>query len=420
MKNYLLFAYQALSSIYKDGAYSSIVLNDLYKYLDNKDKAMLTKSVYGVLEHHEEFSYMLKKLCKKSPRPSVRICLRLGMYYIKYMDCIPDHAAVNEIVELVKGIKKEQAGFVNATLKAYIKQKNDLPNGLEGYSVKLNLPLWLLEEYIKEYGLEETLEIFKNKYKHTHIRLNDTKITDESFKEVCNSRGIKCSATRYGYLIRSTDAISDLIKNGAITVMALDSIVICNVLTDGGIKDDVLDICAAPGGKSVYIAEHYPDIKVYSQDIHDHRVQLIIDYANRMGVDNIITSIGDSSIVNDRWIEKFGYVLLDAPCSGLGVVNGNPDIILNRTPEGLDELNVLQSKLLETAANYVRKGGRLIYSTCSNLKRENEDIINGFLSKHSDYVLEESNVLPENKSYYTFRNDEYGNDGFFVANLRRK
>ncbi len=420
MKNYLLFAYQALSSIYKDGAYSSIVLNDLYKYLDNKDKAMLTKSVYGVLEHHEEFSYMLKKLCKKTPRPSVRICLRLGMYYIKYMDSIPDHAAVNEIVELVKGIKKEQAGFVNATLKAYIKQKNDLPNGLESYSVSLNLPLWLLEEYIKEYGLEKTLEIFKNKYKHTHIRLNYSKITDESFNTLCNNRGVKCSATRYGYLIRSTDAISDLIKKGAVTIMALDSIVICNVLTDGGVNDDVLDICAAPGGKSVYIAEHYPDIKVYSQDIHEHRVQLITDYANRMGVENIITSIGDSSVVSDGWIEKFGYVLLDAPCSGLGVVNGNPDIILNRTPEGLDELNILQSELLETASKYVRRGGRLVYSTCSNLKRENEDIINGFLAKHSDYELEESNVLPENKSYYTFRNDEYGNDGFFVANLRRK
>lgn len=420
MKNYLLFAYQALSSVYKDGAYSSIVLNDLYRYLDNKDKAMLTKSVYGVLEHHEEFSYMLKKLCKKAPRPSVRICLRLGMYYIKYMDSIPDYAVVNEIVGLVKGIKKEQAGFVNATLKAYIKQKNDLPDGLDGYAIRLNLPLWLLEEYISEYGLDGTLKLFENNYKHTHIRLNHSKITTEEFISICNSRKIRYKDTSCGCLIQSTDNLSDLINSGAVTVMALDSINICKVLTDGGVNGDVLDLCAAPGGKSIYIAESYPDIKVYSQDIHEHRVQLIREYAKRMGVSNVITSIADSTAINSQWIDKFEYVLLDVPCSGLGVLNGNPDIILNRTPEGLSELNELQSRLLETASKYVKHGGKLVYSTCSNLKRENEEIVNCFLSTHSDFSLENSNVLPDDKGYFTFTNNEYGDDGFFVANLRRK
>ena len=420
MKNYILFSYQALSSIYKDGAYSTIALNELLPYLDNHDKAIVTKTVYGVIEHNEEFSYMLKKLCKKSPRPSVRICLRIGMYYLKYMDSIPDYAVVNEIVELTKTVKKEQAGFVNATLKAYKKVMNDLPDGMEGLGIAYNIPLWLLDEYIKEYGLDKTAEIFSNKNKHTHVRLNLNRITELEFESVLAERKVNYQKTIYGYLIESTGVFANEIKRGLLTPMALNSQTICKVLVPDKAKSDVLDLCSAPGGKAVYIAENNPDITVYAVDIHEHRVNLIKDYAHRMGVTNIVANVWDSTILNNEWINKFDYVLLDVPCSGVGVLNGNPDIILNRTKEDLIAISRTQHNLIEVAQNYVKIGGRTVYSTCSNLKIENEQVVKAFLKKHTNFELENTEVLPDNASYYTFTNDKNGNDGFFVANLRRK
>lgn len=420
MKNYILFANQALTSIYKDGAYASIVMNDLLPYLAKSDRAIVTKLVYGVIEHHEEFSFMLSKLCKKQPRPSIRIVLRLGMYLIKYMDSIPDYAVVNEMVELAKTVKKEQAGFVNATLKTYIKEKDNLPkNGMDLLSVESNLPLWLIEEYIKEYGFEKAKSIINSKHKHTHLRLNKGKINETEFEKLCEERKVDFVKTEYGYLINSTSVFKDELENGMVTLMALDSIKICKVLIPQNANSDILDLCSAPGGKAVYLAENNPNIKVFANDIHSHRVDLIKSYANRMGVTNIVPNVWDSTNLNEEWLNAFEYVLLDVPCSGVGVINGNPDIILNRTKESIFELTTLQYKLLETATKYLKVGGRLVYSTCSNLKKENIDVVNKFLANNRNYELTESETLPNNAKYFTYENDTMGNDGFFVANIRR-
>ncbi len=419
MKNYVLFANQALTSIYKDGAYLSIVMSDLLPYLAKKDRAIVTKLVYGVIEHHEEFSFFIFKLCKKQPRPSIRIILRLGMYLIKYMDSIPDYAAVNEMVELSKTVKKEQSGFVNATLKAFIKEKDNLPDGINGLVIKSNFPLWLIKEYIREYGLEKAEKIITSKYKHTHLRINKNKITETEFEKLCDERNVKYTKTEYGYLINSTSVFKQEIDNGFVTLMALDSIKICKVLVPEKANSDILDLCSAPGGKAVYLAENNPDITVYANDIHSHRVDLIKSYSSRMNVENIVSRVWDSTESNEDWIDSFEYVLLDVPCSGVGVLNENPDIILNRTKESLEQLTILQSKLLETASNYLKKGGRLVYSTCSNLKKENIDIVNAFLKNNPNFELSDSECLPNNAKYLTFENDEKGNDGFFVANIRR-
>ena len=420
MKNYIRFANQALTSIYKDGAYASIVMGDLLPFLSSSDRAIVTKLVYGVIEHNEEFGYMISKLCKKQPRPSIRVVLRLGMYLLKYMDSIPDYAAVNEIVELTKTVKKEQAGFVNATLKIYIKEKNNLPDGILGLSIKSNYPVWLIQEYIAEYGLEKAKQIISSKFKHTHLRLNTSKIKESEFEKLCEERNVSFSKTDYGYLITSTSLFKNEIENGIVTMMALDSIKICNVLVPEKAQSDILDMCSAPGGKAVYFAENNPNVKVYACDIHPHRVELIKSYSSRMGVHNVEPMVWDSTVLNKEWIDSFDYVLLDVPCSGVGVINSNPDIILNRTKESVAELNLIQSKLLQTASEYVKKGGRLVYSTCSNLKKENIDIVNCFLKNNSEFELCESEILPNNEKFYTFENDEFGNDGFFVANIRRK
>lgn len=420
MKNYIRFANQALTSIYKDGAYASIVMGDLLPFLSSSDRAIVTKLVYGVIEHNEEFGYMISKLCKKQPRPAIRVILRLGMFLLKYMDSIPDYAAVNEIVELTKTVKKEQAGFVNATLKIYIKEKNNLPDGILGLSIQSNYPIWLIGEYIDEYGLEKAKQIINSKFKHTHLRLNHNKIQDDEFEKLCAERNVSFSKSGYGYLITSTSQFKNEIEKGLVTIQALDSIKICKVLVPKSANSDILDMCSAPGGKAVFLAENNPNVKVVACDIHPHRVELIKSYASRMGVENVEARAWDSTVLNKDWIDSFDYVLLDAPCSGVGVINSNPDIILNRTKESVEELNLLQSKLLETASKYVKKGGRLVYSTCSNLKKENIEIVNSFLKINSDFELCESGILPNNEKFYTFENDQFGNDGFFVANIMRK
>ena len=419
MKNYVLFSYQVLSSIYKDGAYLSIALSDTLPYLDSRDRALVTNSVYGVLEHHEEFSYFIKKLCNKSPRPAVRICLRLGMYYIKYMNSIPSYAAVNEIVSLTKTVKKEQAGFVNATLKAFITQMNDLPTGKLGRSIEFNVPTWLLDEYVAEYGKSEAERLLSLKRKHTHLRINKNRYSEKEFEKYCSDRGLEYTKTEYGYLVKATSDFSLLFKQGKLTLMALDSIKICKTLVGDKPSSAVLDLCSAPGGKSVYIAEQNPSVTVYAVDLHAHRAELVESYAKRMGVTNIETIVADSTVFNPEWKEKFSYVLVDAPCSGVGVLAGNPDIILNRTKEDLTKITDIQSKLVETASRYLKKGGIMTYSTCSNLKVENEKIVETFLAKHPDFELSPSEIL-ENKGFRTFENDEYGNDGFFVSRIRRK
>lgn len=419
MKNHVLFSYQILSSVYKDGAYLSIALSDALPSLDARDRAIVTNSVYGVLEHNEEFSYFLSRLCKKTPRPSVRVCLRLGMYYIKYLNSMPTYTAVNEIVELTKTVKKEQAGFVNATLKAYVSIMNDLPKGKLGKSVEYNVPVWLLDEYIREYGEKETEKILTNRQKHTHLRVNKNRYSDSEFEKYCLERSLKYKKTEYGYLVGATGDFSQLFKQGKLTLMALDSIKICRALIGDKPLSDVLDLCSAPGGKSVYIAEQNPDITVYSVDIHAHRVDLVNAYAKRMGVNNIKTSVADSREINNEWVEKFSYVLADVPCSGVGVLAENPDIILNRKKEDLTEITKIQSSLIETASRYLKKGGIMVYSTCSDLKIENEQIVKAFLKNNPEFSLVE-NEITGSDGIRTFVSDSMGNDGFFLSCIRRK
>jgi len=411
MNNILTFAYETLNKIYKEGAYLSQALPSFSSFLNGKDRATLTRLVYGVVEKHEEFSVMLARLCKKSPRPNIRTILRIGMYLIKYSDSYPDYAAVNECVELTKTVKKEQAGFVNATLKNYIKEKDFLPQDkFERLSFTSNYPVWLIMQYFSDYGEQEALRLIGKKHKNTHIRLNQ-RITDKDFQSILTEKG---KPTSHGYLVSSTEPFAPFILQGKGTVMALDSLLICDVLCKDKATDDILDVCAGPGGKSVYLAEKNPEITVYAEDVHEHRVELINKYARRMQVENIKTKVWDGTQINKEYLDRFSYVLVDAPCSGVGVVASNPDILINRSAASINELNDLQFTLLSNASLYVKKGGTLVYSTCSNLKSENQEIVKKFLQTHDNYKPYPSQLM-DDRHYKTFTNDDKGNDGFFVA-----
>ena len=420
MNNCILFAYNILDDVYRRGAYVSVAMNDVLPTLDEHDKKQVTRLVMGVLEHEMEFAYQIGRLCAKSPKAVVRVILKLGMYLIKYTRTMPDYAAVNETVELAKAVKKDLAGMVNATLKHYIEVQDDLPEtGLESLCIRANMPAWLVARYFDQYGIEEGTRLVLSKYHHTHVRWNEKTYSRYALRNFILDHGIVAVDTPHGYLVGATEPFGDLIAEGKVTVQALDSIYICRALMEDGVKGRVLDLCAAPGGKSVYLAEHN-DCTVTACDVHPHRVALIEAYAKRMGVTNVEVVCRDGTEYVEEWASSFDAVLVDAPCSGLGVLGDNPDTLLNRSEQDIEALSKLQLRLLKTAARYVKQYGTLVYSTCTNLREENGDVVTEFLISNPMFALEGMSQLPENQGMLQFMPDAEGNDGFFVARMRRK
>lgn len=419
MINYVLFAYNVLDDVYRRGAYASVALGEVLPGLNEHDKKQVKRLVMGVLEHEIEFGYQIAKLCPKSPKAVVRVILKLGMYLIKYTDSTPDYAAVNETVELAKAVKKEMAGMVNATLKNYITIKDDLPtSGLDSLCIRANMPEWLVQAYFDQYGIEEGTKLVLSKYHHTHIRWNEKTYSRYQLRNFILDKGLVAVDTPHGYLVGATEPYAPLIAEGKVTVQALDSIYICRALIGDGLTGEVLDLCAAPGGKSVYIAEH-TDCKVTACDVHPHRVELIKSYAMRMGVD-LRPMVYDGTEYNEAWDRRFDAVLVDAPCSGFGTLGENPDMILNRAESDVASLSKLQLKLLTIASRYVKQYGTLVYSTCTNMRTENAGVVTEFLLRNPQFALEGMSDLPDNNGMLQFMPDKAGNDGFFVSRMRRK
>ncbi len=422
MSDYILQSYNIVNAVYRQGAYVSIALSNLLPSLSQADKSAVTRIAYGVIEHHEEFSYMLKKLCKKPPKAVIRVILRVGMYLIKYMDSVPDYAAVNETVELTRALgKKDNTAFVNSVLKKYIATKDSLPEGFERVAIDNNIPLWLAKRYIADHGETEGMRIICSRPSRlTHIRNNNRCLSKDALEKALKGKGIKYKSTEHGFLVGATDGIANYIDRGKATVQALCSIIVCRALTPAPIKGKILDMCAAPGGKAVYLSEINPDAAVLALDVHPHRVELIKSYARRMLAGNVIAEQYDGTFVNTDWLDAFEAVLVDAPCSGMGVRGSNPDIILNKSEEDILALAELQYKLLSAAAKYVSKDGALVYSTCSDIIAENEQVVTRFLLSNPEFSLQRADIAEDNNGMYGYSNDEEGHEGFFLARMVRR
>ncbi len=422
MNSYIVSAYRALDAIYRQDAYLSIVMNEAAPKLKVEDKAIVTRIVNGVIERHFEFSYMLEMLCKKPPKAVVKVILRLGMYLIKYMDSIPDYAAVNEVVELTKTLgKTELAGLVNAVLKRYLSIKDSLPiSGVTRLAIDNNIPLWLAKKYIADYGEDKGLRhITAKSSRLTHIRNNSRYLSKDDLKKFLIDNSIEYKPTESGYLIGATDAVAELLDAGKATVQALGSMTIARALTPRPIKGAILDVCASPGGKAVYLSELNKDAKVLALDVHPHRVALIQSYAKRMGATNVNAELHDGTLFNPEWQDAFDAVLVDAPCSGFGVRGSNPDIVIRKKEADIASLASLQKKLLLTAASYLKRGGALVYSTCTDIVDENEKVVAAFLAERADFSLQAAEIGEENNGMYCFLSDTNGREGFFLARLVR-
>lgn len=430
-------ALNALMACRKSGAWSNGVLKEYCSRdrLDSRDAALATRLCYGVLQNRNKLDFYLQQLLTgklKDLHPVVRDVLHLGLYQIYEMDKIPESAAVNESVALAKKYcKNPRAGaLVNGVLRSAVRTKGTLKEPTS-YADKYSHPdelISLLKANLPKGKLEPML-IADNAAPQTVVQVNTLRITMAKLVERLSSEQV--SARPHAWMpdclvLSGTGNLEKLpsFREGLFYVQdpAARLSVLCAKLPQEDIR--VLDCCSAPGGKSFAAAIAMEGRgQITSCDVHAHKTGLIQGGAERLGLTNITARQQDATVRVPQWEESMDVVIADVPCSGLGIIRKKPDIRYKDLSE-LKALPALQLAILENQAAYVKKGGILIYSTCTVLKAENEDVVTAFLEKHKDYYLEPLDlpaVFPKNETgMLTLIPGEYDTDGFFISRLRRK
>ena len=408
----------------KNKAYSNLALDTYLDGIDDaRESAFATGVVYGVTERRITLDYFISKYSRNSLKrikPEVMTALRIGLYQIHYMDKVPVSAAVNESVNLVKSSGNAYAaGFVNAVLRKSASDGCEIPlmkNMEEYYSIKYSFPAYLVNKLIKLYGLDNALHFMESSLKRPPlmVRVNTLKTDTDRLLALLNGSGVtavKHRSVENALILEMNGSVEELdaFKDGLFHVQDVSSQECCRIF-DAKPGETVLDMCAAPGGKSITIAE-YMDNRgtVYSFDLYRQRAGLIDSTAHKMGIFNIKVDQNDASVYN-KLIPTADRVLCDVPCSGFGVVRRKPEIKYKSLSE-IEKLPELQFKILEQSSRYVRSGGILMYSTCTLNNAENENVVNCFLNCKNDFELEYMK---------TFISDEWDGDGFFVAKLKKR
>ena len=407
MSNPRKAAVKALLKVENDAAYSNIALNAVLREsgLENADKAFASAIFYGVLDRRITIDFVLSKFIKtplKKVAPFTLEVLRSAVYQIMFMDKVPDSAAVNEAVKLIKSSRESRnAGFANAVLRNVLRSEITLPQGNDpqSLSVKYSCPEWIINSFITDYGADTAEELLKESLKPAPviIRVNTLKTDTDTLKTELEKRGIPTdTAETENALIlkKGIDAADfDLYKRGYFYAEDLSSQTAVSVLNPKK-GERVLDMCAAPGGKSFTMALLMENVgEIVSCDLYEQRVGLIKSGAERLGIDIIKPMTADASRYNED-LGKFDCILCDVPCSGLGVLRRKPDI--KYKPENdFAELEALQYKILQNAARYLKKGGRILYSTCTLRRAENEKLVNSFIMEYNGFhKMYEHTYLP--------------------------
>ncbi len=387
--------------ILTDGAYVHIELKDR----TSKAVRML---VYGTLEKYFEIECILSQVCKTKPKNNLRGLLYVSAYAVKN-SFQPYNVTLNAVFDALEGSGKGAVKeFFAAVLGKINRAEYVLPaKGKKGYEeIAFNMPSWLIGMYKKDYPDDYESVILNSAHKKTHVVVYDKTVG-------CPEGAFK---TDYGFYIGETEKIKTEFDDGKVTFMSLGSVYICEAVGDV-VGEKVLDCCAAPGGKSVFLAKK--GACVTACDIHKHRLDLIDAYARRTKT-SIECLLQDATEEKSDFIEKYDVVLCDAPCSGFGVIDKKRDIVFSRKFDDIVALAALQGKILQNVAKYIKKGGLLVYSTCTVFDRENGAVIREFLEKNRDFSLEKMPIPFENDGWKQFLPDGKGMEGFFVCRMRKK
>ena len=415
-------AFKILCKIEHDKAYSNIALDNVLSNNDANSAPFVSSLVYGVIERKITLDYILSQFLSqplKKLNPQVLTILRMGTYQLKFMDKVPVSAAVNESVKLVKKAKCAYAsGLVNSVLRKISMTDITMPvtdNRNYDLSIAYSCPETLVAHYAKDYGYDKAEEILKASIGTVplFLRVNNLKITSKELIKCLAEEGIVAKKhiddntveIIEGNALFKTQAY----KKGYFHAQDLASQICINNLSP--MKNDIVfDMCAAPGGKSFTMAEMMENQgSVYSFDLYEHKIKLIKDGANRLGINIINAQIGDASVYNES-LPKADKILCDVPCAGLGVIRRKPEIKY-KDFGFVDKLCELQYNILNNASLYLKEKGVIMYSTCSLSKKENEAVCERFLKEHKDF---------KNGGMITLFPDENGSDGFFFAKLIRE
>lgn len=431
-------AYDTLKNIISNGQYSNLALKEaLNRDIQKQDRAFITQLVYGTLEHLITIDYIISLYAKRRVKPAIKNILRLGVYQIYYLN-VPDSAACNESVNLAKALGKQgAASFINAVLRNVARNKDkliwpDRSDLIKYLSIRYSYPEHIVKILINDYG-EQTAEGIMSFIPDNEliVRANVTKVTTEELLKLLENDGIevkRSNLAREALIVKNSNNLinSELYKNGLFSVQSESSMLAAEAVCDAAQQFDipnVLDACAAPGGKTFYIREHLKDANITALDIHEHRVDLIKSGAKRLDLSNIEKKVQDATIINKKFTNNFDIILIDAPCSGLGVIASKPDIKYNLKESDILSIEKLQESILENCKNYLKKNGIIIYSTCTILKNENERRINAFLNKNTEFTkidIKELLQIDENhitNGYAQLLNINTGHEGFFIAGM---
>lgn len=406
--------------------------------LDSRDAALATRIAYGVIQNRMLLDYYIGCYCTQRPshlEPVILNTLRIGAYQILFMDKIPHRAAVNEAVEMVKRHGRPRAsGMVNAVLRKLVTNCQSMPalpsGSRESYlSVRYSHPKWLVRRLLEELGEEETEYFLRdnNEIVLTTIQTNRLKITDEELERELRDSGVEVE--RHPWLegcfqVSGTGDLESLpaFREGHFMVQDAAARLVA-VAAQPRPQDRIMDVCAAPGGKSFALAIDMGDQgDILSCDIHPHKLKLMESSAARLGIHSVRVALADGRQPHAAWQGQADLVICDVPCSGLGIIRKKPDIRYKR-PEELARLPEIQRAILANAATYVRPGGVLIYSTCTVLRGENEAVTDSFLASHPDFTREAFSLpapIGPTDGQITLWPQRFGTDGFYICRMRKK
>ncbi len=396
----------------------------------------------GTLERRIELDYIIDQFSSvkvKKQKPVIREILRMSVYQLRYMDSVPDSAVCNEAVKLTqkKGFRQLK-GFVNGVLRNIARNLSEikLPSEKEPVrclSVRYSMPEWMVEEWLSHYGREQTEKLLAAFYEKAPltIRVNQNRIRPEDLKTRLEARGIRVQAAPYifGALqIEGFDYLGGLpeFREGLFQVQDVSSMLAVEI---AGVKagDHCIDVCAAPGGKSLYLAEKAGETgSVDARDLTAYKADLIRENAERLGMTNVTVAVQDACIYEEASKEKADVLLADLPCSGLGVLSKKTDLKYRMSKEQQQELQELQRKILSTVEAYVKPGGTLVYSTCTINPGENEENVRWFLSHFPYEAVSLDDCLPRElrgettkQGYLQLLPGVHACDGFFIAKFRK-
>lgn len=425
-----------LTEVNEEGRYSHLVIRSVlekYQYLTKQERAFITRVSEGTIQRRIELDYIIdcfSKVKGNKMKPLIRNLLRMSVYQIKYMDAVPNSAVCNEAVKLArkKGFSG-LSGFVNGVLRGISRRLSEItyPDPkqfpVEALSVRYSMPEWIVEQWIRDYGEERTVQMLSASLEQAPItvRANLARITPQELKERLAGEGVMVEELDaeafpelfYAFAISGVDHLSGLesFRQGMFYVQDISSMMAAEYAAPKE-GDCCIDVCAAPGGKSILLAEKMKETGcVEARDLTEYKVSLIEENISRCGLSNIRAVQQDATVYDEESVGKADVLLADLPCSGLGTLRKKTDVKYRMSEAGQEELIALQRSILNTVYSYVKPGGTLLYSTCTVHRGENEENVRWFVNEHPEFKLEyQRQIFP----------GEHMGDGFFIAKLIRQ